>query len=368
MPIAYPMQNLGRQRLGMALTYQLLNDRWGFDLGRRYHHDVDHRIKTTMEIDRAVFETYGGIGLGYETPFPRISVEPFGHRFMPAMYGCEIGYAKDAEPGGRPRGLSREEIQALETWTVGRFEASEPVRTVLDQVEQLKSRHGEYWVPDEEFNPHCRTMSSLQNLGSVINTAFSIQGDQLLTDYLTEPALVRILYENITHLTLLCLDYFPKVDGRPLEDIFVGNCTVSMISPNHYAELNYPCDRRLMEYARSIGARFMMHQDSDATPHLENYAKFDYLHALDFGQDTDFEELGRRFPNAEVNCILFPSWVETTPMDDIRAELRRLMEIGGRFPAFSFTLLEIDAKMGGDLIFSFHETFRQCAADAGSSP
>ncbi|MHB9076790.1 MAG: uroporphyrinogen decarboxylase family protein [Pirellulaceae bacterium] len=367
MPVTYSMQNVGRYPLGMALTYQLLHDRFGFDLGQRYHRDVEHRIKTTMEIDRVVFETYGRIGLGYESPYPRVSVEPYGHRFMPALYGCEIGYAQNAEPSGRPRVLAAEEIEALEPWTVARFETCEPVRAVLDQVRQLKSCYGKYRVPDQQFNPHCRTMSSLQNLGSVINTAFSLQGEQLLADYITRPDLVRKLYENITQLTLLCLDYFPQVDGWPLKDIFIGNCSVSMISPDHYAALNYPCDRRLMEYARSVGARFMMHQDSGATVHLQNYAQFDYLHALDVGQDTDFEELGRRFPQADVNCILFPSWIETKAMDDIRAELRRLMEVGRRFPSFSFTLLEIDTKLGDDLIFSFYETFRQCAMDAGSS-
>ena len=39
------------------------------------------------------------------------------------------------------------------------------------------------------------------------------------------------------------------------------------------------------------------------------YARFEYLQALDVGQDTDFELLGRLCPRAEVNCILFPSWV-----------------------------------------------------------
>ena len=104
---------------------------------------------------------------------------------------------------------------------------------------------------DKEFNPHCRGMSSLQNLGSVINTAFSIQGQQLLLYYAVDPDAVR-LYGNITQLMLLCLDRFPKVDGWPLKDIFLGNCTVSMISPRQYAALNEGEDRRLMEYARSI--------------------------------------------------------------------------------------------------------------------
>jgi hypothetical protein len=116
-----------------------------------------------------------------------------------------------------------------------------------------------------------------------------------------------------------------------------------------------------MRYAQTIGARFMMHQDSNASAHLENYARLENLDALDLGQDTDFEKLAGLFPRAEVNCILFPSWIGSRTMDEIRAELQRLMRLGKRFPAFSFTLLEIDTKLGGDLIFDFHETFRQCA-------
>lgn len=363
MPIVYPMQTFGRYRLGLALTYKLIHDRFGFDLGERYHLDLDYRIKTTMEIDRTVFETYGGIGLGFEEPFPRASIEPFGHRFMPAMYGCPCTYAEDAEPWSQPRILSKEELELLPPWTAERFDHSEPVRMVLAHIEQLKKHYGPYRVPDEEFNPHYRAMSSLQNLGSVVNTAFSIQGEQLLVDYVTEPDLVHRFYGNIVQLMLLCLERFPAVDGWPLKDIFVGNCTVSMISPRQYAEYNYPQDRRLMEYARSIGARFMMHQDSHANPHLENYARFEYLHALDLGQDTDFDKLSRLFPNVAVNCILLPAWLESHGMDDVRAELLRLMQWGRRFPSFSFTLLEVDTTLGGDPIFAFHETFKQSARD-----
>jgi hypothetical protein len=361
MPIPYPVQRFGQYKLGLAFTYQLLHDRFGFDLGARYHHDLDHRIQVTMAIDRAIFETYGKIGLGFERPFPRSSIEPFGHRFMPAMYGCETVYPADADPWGKPRNLSPAEIQALPPWTVERFEHSEPGRQVLSQIAQLKKRYETYRIPEKEFNPHYRALSSVQNLGSVINTAFSIQGEELFLNYLTGPELVHKLYTNITQLMLLCLDYFPRVDGWPLDNIFVGNCTVAMLSPKQYAAFNEPQDRCLMEYARAKGARFMMHQDSNANPHLPNYARLEYLHALDFGQDTDFETVARLFPGAEVNCILFPSWIEAHTLAEVRDELLRLMEVGKRFPAFSFTLLEIDAKLGGDLLLEFHHTFRECA-------
>ncbi len=363
MPIPYPMQTFGRYRLGLALTYKLVHDRFGFDLGQRYHCDLDYRIRTTMEIDRAVFDAYGRVGLGFAEPFPRASIEPFGHRFMPAMYGCESGYAPDADPWGKPRPLEAGQIEALVPWTVEHFEKSEPVRAVLGQIEQLKRHYERYRVPETEFNPHYRAMSSLQNLGSVINTAFSIQGQQLFLDYATEPDAVRRLYASIADLMLICLGYFPNIDGWPLRDIFVGNCTVAMISPTQYAAFNAAEDRRLMEYARSIGARFMMHQDSAANPHLAQYAKLDYLHAFDLGQDTDFERLARLMPNAEVNCILFPAWIASHAMDEVRAELLRLMRAGKAVPAFSFTLLEIDTQLGGDLLFQFYETFRQCALE-----
>lgn len=359
--IPYPSQTYGRYKLGLALTYQLVHERFGFDFGERYHLDLDYRIRTTMEIDRAVFEAYGPLGLGFENPVPRASIEPFGHRFLPAMYGCQTGYAPDAEPWGQPRHLSDEEILALPPWTVERFEHSQPVQVLLGQIERLKERYAAYRVPPQEFHPHYRALSSLQNLGSVINTAFSIQGQDLFLQYATEPELVGRLYDNIAQLMLLALEYFPRVDGWPLRDIFIGNCTVAMISPAQYAAVNEPHDRRLMAYARQIGARFMLHQDSKASAHLENYARFEYLQALDLGQDTDFEKLARLFPKAAVNCILFPSWVASQPLDEIRDELARLMQIGTRFPAFSFTLLEVDTQLAGGRLEEFRELFRECA-------
>ena len=116
MPLPYPMQAFGRYKLGLALTYKLIHDRFGFDLGERYHLDLDHRIRTTMEIDRAVFDTYGKIGLGFDRPF-RAECRAFGHRFMPVMYGCQTGYAPDADPWGKPRSLASEEI-LVAPWTI----------------------------------------------------------------------------------------------------------------------------------------------------------------------------------------------------------------------------------------------------------
>ncbi len=210
-------------------------------------------------------------------------------------------------------------------------------------------------------NPHAVPLSSLQNLGSVINTAVSTFGEQVLCLYADDPALLRTFYRSVTDLMLLCLRIFPEKDGRGLPLVFVGNCTVSMISPAQYEACNAPSDRELSAFARSIGARFLVHQDSGATPHLENYARLVPVHGLDIGQDTDFEKAARLFPGVSANCILFPGWIGSTALEGIREELSRLMRAGRGFSEFTFSILEVDPVLAQGRIFEFVDIFRACA-------
>ena len=195
----------------------------------------------------------------------------------------------------------------------------------------------------------------------MINTALSSYGEDVLVLYITDPPLLRRLYGNILDLMLLCLDYFPQLDRRKLEHVFIGNCYVAMISPDHYRRCNESFDRSIAEYARRIGARFLLHQDSETTPHLTNYSRLGAVHALDVGQDTDFRRLYELFPNCRVNCILFPSWLQFHSLSDIREELERIMRLGLLFPSFTFSVLEIDFALAKGRIFELFEAFRECA-------
>jgi hypothetical protein len=166
---------------------------------------------------------------------------------------------------------------------------------------------------------------------------------------------------------LLSLDVFPREDGRTLHTVFVGDCSVAMISPAQYRDANLVQDRRLCRYAQEIGARFLVHQDSGASPHLAGYADLGKVDGIDFGQDTDWEEAARLFPGAEANCILFPAWMRSHSPQEIREELSRLMRAGSRFPRFSFTLLEVDAELAEGRIFEIHEEMRRAAERFGEA-
>jgi len=363
-PLFYPTQRIGRYGLGLGLTPRLLHERFGLDLGERFHRDILHRVDALMQIDRLVWESFRGLGLGYEEPFPRATIEPFGHRFVPALYGCRVAYAPGEEPAALAQKLDPGQLRRLAAWTPERFQAEEAVREVLAQAGAVRQRWGEARAEAERrmgYNPHYQPLSTLQNLGSVINTAVSVFGEQVLCLYLDDPRLLREFYRNVTELMLLALSFFPQADGRRLSNVFVGDCTVAMISPRHYAECNLDFDRELSGYAARIGARFVVHQDSDTTPHLENYRSLGPVHGLDVGQDTDFERAAALFPEASVNCILFPSWIASTPLEGIREELSRLMRVGRAFADFTFSIFEVDPALAQGRIFEFYEVFKECA-------
>ena len=62
-----------------------------------------------------------------------------------------------------------------------------------------------------------------------------------------------------------------------------------------------------------------------------------------------------------MNCILFPSWIASTPIEGIREELSRLMRIGRRFPDFTFSIFEVDPALAQGRIFEFYDVFKECA-------
>lgn len=362
MSIVYPKQSIESFDLEMSLSYKMLNLKYGFDFGERYHLDVACRAKIGMEIDRAVFKDFGKIGLGFPNPVPRISIAPFGHRFVDAMYGCECKYASDAEPELQTA-CSIDTNAMLQPWNADRFERAQPVRTIISQMAHLRELYAAYPVTYGSL-PHLRYMSSQQNLGSVINNAFSLIGERLFLYYINAPEFVHACYRNITDLMLLSMEVFQKIDGWPLKEVFLSNYTVSMISPDQYMKINYPYDRRIMGYAKYIGAKFMIHQDSGVNAHLANYAHFDYLDSLDLGRDANFEQVATLFPKVKVNCILYPSWLQDASAEDIDEELTRLIMVGKRFKSFSFSLSDIDFETSREKIFRFYEILTKCVRDS----
>jgi len=363
MSLFYPVQRFGRLGVSYGITPSLLHQRYGLDSGERFHRDIAWRVTQLMEIDRMVANDFVELGIGFTEPFPRATIEPFGQRFVPALYGCEIVYSPSEEPSCGRKGLNKEDIRSLPRWSIERLEASEHVRTVCEQAQWVRNHYDREAAEKRlSLSLHSPPLTSLQNLGSVINTAVSMFGEDALVLSMEEPELLRAFYSNVTDLMLLCLDYFPRIDGRRLSTVFVGDCTVAMISPTQYEAINLEYDKSLAQYARRVGAEFFVHQDSGATPHLGNYFRLGAVHGLDFGQDTDWGAAAQIFPGAVASCIVFPSWIRAHSRNELKEELIRLAQSASGFSSFTFSVLEVDMELSQGKIFEFHEVFKDVAS------
>lgn len=241
MALVYPQVTIGRFKLGLGFNNDYMNRVWGFDLSERFHKDPEFRVRTIMEIDRAVYEDFGHIGIGYSKPKPRPSVEPFGHRLMPAMMGCKCRFSSDGEPWAIPNPLSDDQVLALPEWNRELVEAAEPMKETASQNRYLQAAYG--------------VAGNLRNLGSAMNTALSMMGEELLVRYLESPDIVRQLFRSITKLTVLCLEYIEQLDGRNGgEPLGLGNCSVTMISPGDYLRCNLEMDSWFHQYCRQRGS------------------------------------------------------------------------------------------------------------------
>ncbi len=204
---------------------------YGVSFGRDYYYDPDYRVQVQGQMQRALYERFGDVGMGEREPAPRPLIT-FGMVMLPAILGCEIVYDDAALPWAMPLNLSRKECEKLSKPDLA---TASPMKEVLGQIEYLKGKYG-------------RVVGDI-NVTGVQNLALKLRGEELYIDYFEEPEfchrLLRFCAECIIDLWRLvypltgtgAMDVTPMCDPK----IFcVPNCTVEQISGETYQEFGCP--------------------------------------------------------------------------------------------------------------------------------
>ena len=91
--------------LGVGFYPDWWNKHYGISYDRNYYFDPETRIAARLEMDRRLYERFGDVGLGDPDPKPKPFIT-FGMVMLPAVFGCEIVFKKDALPWAMPLNLS----------------------------------------------------------------------------------------------------------------------------------------------------------------------------------------------------------------------------------------------------------------------
>lgn len=298
---------------------------YGIAFNREYYFNPDARIEARMAMDKALYERFGDVGLGNPNPQPTPLITA-GMITLPALFGCEIVYEDEALPWAMPLNLADDEIMRLEvpdltnTW---------PMTEWIRQIDQLKTKYG-------------RVVGDINTTG-VQNLALKIRGDQLYIDYFENPELCHHLLGICTAAVRQLFEFNFKatgtssVDVTPMSDpglAMLVNCTIEQISNNTFEEFLLAYDNQLATAFEAQGVG--IHHCGSVDQVLPGYAKIKNLRFIEIGFGSDVqrcrEVLG---PNVAVNARISPVLMKNGTVEEIVAEVCRLIDAGAPLHNFS---------------------------------
>lgn len=284
---SYAGQYLPRTHARPSFSEAWYHSNYGFTFGERYHFDPVLRTEQDREAMRLLYDRFGQAGIGEKDPRPRPHLEICGHRFISALFGCEVVYQDDQAPTCRHLPIS----SAADIATIPRpdWETNRWVKEFRRQGALILERYG---FADAAINH-----------GGPLNAASTILGNAALL-YLAESpevmggflgAIADVCIESFDRLTA---EFDPQAASR--REMFIGNCPVMMISPRTYCETVLPADLCFRRGAQKFG----LHHCGPMDRYLGAYKELEPFEYIEVGWGSDVAAVRQAFPGATLDLMI----------------------------------------------------------------
>jgi uroporphyrinogen-III decarboxylase len=282
----------------------------GIDFGERWHKNIDYRRETVLTMRAELRRRFPGTAIGgidhTDTPLDLLT-GAYGGCAVAAIFGLPIVYVADNWPNVEHRYLSLEEMASIEPPDL---DASPFFQQLLEQVDRITELEG--------------CCEGFINWQGVINNAQRLRGQEIFVDLYEEPEACIRLFDVVTDTIIEAtrrLRERQRASGVDHRFATVSNCTVNMVSPEHYRDFLLPCDLRIARAFESLGVHNCAWK---ADPYLESYASIPNLAYIDMGIDSDLAR-ARELASAARRALMY------TPMDlankseaELRADFDRI--------------------------------------------
>jgi uroporphyrinogen-III decarboxylase len=325
----------------------------GISFERPFYFDAETRIRNDVTMRRVLHERFGVIGLGEADPKPRPIIGSHhvaGGFVIPALLGAEIVFEKDAAPQPLPIDLTVADIEALQKPD---FETTWPMTELIAGMDALEAEYG-YLVGD-------------LNTDGLLNAAYHLYGQDLFLDFYENPERVERLLNLIGELIVDVALYIRERTGsasisvnRMVEPVdprlfLHANCSVQMISPHSYGEMQLPVEKRMAERIQPFG----IHHCGDnmhliAPVYAELGASF-----FDVGWGSDVAACRAALPHAFLNLRLNPVRMLQHSADEIAADTEILLSAAGPLDNVGICCINMDAGTPDENIFAMYEVVQR---------
>ena len=325
----------------------------GISFDESFYFDPAARIRNDVIMRRVLHERFGDMGMGEPDPQPRPfigSQHVAGGFVIPALLGAEIRFAKDAAPQPLPVHMDVAQIEAFEkpdfctTWPMNEF---------IQQMDALEAEWG-YMVGG-------------MNTDGLLNAAYHFYGQDLFLDFYEAPERVRRFLDIIGELIVDVALYIRQRTGdcsisvnRMVEHVdprlfFHANCSVQMISPQSYRDLQLPVEKRMAERIRPYG----IHHCGDNLQKIAPVYADLPLAMVDVGWGSDVAAVREALPDAFLNLRLNPVRMLQADPQEIAADTRGLLEAVGLLENAGVCCINMDYGTPDENIFAMYEVVEQ---------
>jgi uroporphyrinogen-III decarboxylase len=304
----YSGENLPKTHARPTFSEAWLHQRYGLEFGEKYFRDPIFRTEQDRKAVQLIYERFGALGLGRRDPGARPHLEICGHRFLPALLGCEVVYQVDQPPAVKHIPVtSVEDVAAIRQPDLTANRWAEEFRR---QAQLLCERYGR--------------VDATINHGGPLNVAANTLGTEAFL-FLAEPS--PAFREFLHRIAQLCLDTYDKLtlpfspEPGPGRELFIGNCPVVMIDSRTYRDEVLPAD----QYLRSQVARFGLHHCGPMDRYLDQYKALGPCDYLEVGWGSNVAKVRQAFPTTVLDLMVNIPAVQTMTSDHLKEVVKEMV-------------------------------------------
>jgi uroporphyrinogen-III decarboxylase len=325
----------------------------GISFDESFYFDPQMRIDNDLSMRRVLHERFGTIGLGEPNPKPRPIIGSFyvaGGFIIPALLGAEIRFEKNAAPQPLPAPMDAAQIEAFENPD---FRATWPMNEIIHQMDILEAEWG-YVVGD-------------MNTDGLLNAAYHFYGQDLFVDFYEAPDRVARFLDTIGELivdvalyirerTGSCSISVNRMVGRVNPSLFFhANCSVQMISPASYRQMQLPVEQRMAGRIQPYGIH---HCGDNLHKVAPVYAELP-LTMVDVGWGSDVAAVKEALPGVFLNLRLNPVRMLTATPGEIAADTELLLRAVGSLENVGVCCINMDYGTPDENIFSMFQVVQR---------
>lgn len=288
------------------------NDRYGVDFSEDFWVDPIRRTEAYREMSYQRAKRFPGTEIGSLEPKPKpVASDQYGHRFIPALFGCKIRYTSNQAPSADPIRVDFDQLAALD---MPDLRHNDVIKKAMDDAKKMKQKYGfAYgWI----------------NTGSPLNAAISIFGEDFIACCAIEPKIAQhvlmVMAKTFIRLYYEFEDVICPPERVERQSSGLGNCPAILFSPQMYRAVILPVDLWFRQQFR----HFSIHHCGIFDRYAGLYTELT-PDALDVGGGSDYKLLRQYFPHTKCTYILNPEFFEGQSRETIDRLINGIVTDGG---------------------------------------